>query len=235
MAEIGLYNRAIGLVWGREPERALEILDAMAQRYPQSSQILEGQLESHLQKGDAEAALALMRRGIEIDPDNHRYWHNLFEVLLQRGEEDEALEALRGYHERWTCDVDARIEWANLTAKRVGRREQLAILEQGAAACDAEPKLQNDLAYVLATAVDPELRDAARAVALAEQAVAELGDNPLVLDTVAAAYASDGRMEEAVATARRALSLAERDRHPAVMRILRDHLARLEQGEPIRE
>jgi tetratricopeptide (TPR) repeat protein len=235
VAEIGLYNRAIGLVLEREPERALEILDAMAQRFPESSQILEGQLDSYLQKGDSDAALASLRRGIELDPDHHRYWHNLFEVLLQFGKEEEALETLRGYHERWPCDVDARIQWANLAAKQEGRRAQLAILEQGAASCDTEPKLQNDLAFVLATAIDPELRDAARAVTLAEQAVAALGDNPLVLDTVAAAYASDGRMEDALATARRALSIAERDPRPAVIRILREHLARLEAGEPIRE
>jgi predicted Zn-dependent protease len=150
-----LYNRAAGLVMDDRPADALEILDVMAERYPESSLILELRLEAHVTLGDADEAFALLRQGIALDPDNHRYWHNLFEIHLQRGEQAEALEALRGYHERWPCDMDERIRWANLTAKLVGRRAQLAILEQGLELCGPEPELQNDIAFVLATAADP--------------------------------------------------------------------------------
>jgi arylsulfatase A-like enzyme/Flp pilus assembly protein TadD len=236
VADMLLYNRAAGLVMDDRPADALEILDVMAERYPESSLILELRLEAHVTLGDADEAFALLRQGIALDPDNHRYWHNLFEIHLQRGEQAEALEALRGYHERWPCDMDERIRWANLTAKLVGRRAQLAILEQGLELCGPEPELQNDIAFVLATAADPELRDVPRAVSLAEQAAARLGDDAAVLDTLAAAYAADGRMEAAVATARRALAAARRAGYSeAATAVLREHAEKLERGEAIVE
>jgi hypothetical protein len=118
----------------------------------------------------------------------------------------------------------------------VGRRAQLAILEQGLELCGPEPELQNDIAFVLATAADPELRDVPRAVSLAEQAAARLGDDAAVLDTLAAAYAADGRMEAAVATARRALAAARRAGYSeAATAVLREHAEKLERGEAIVE
>lgn len=65
----------------------------------------------------------------------------------------------------------------------------------------------NRLAFLLATSTDPALRDPARAVGLAERAVAmrrEYGS----LATLAAAYAMSGRNPDAVATATEAQELA---------------------------
>ena len=66
----------------------------------------------------------------------------------------------------------------------------------------------NNLAWILATARDGALRDAAEATALAEQAC-RLSDhsNPLFLDSLAAAYALDGRYQEAVAVVARAVAI----------------------------
>ena len=53
---------------------------------------------------------------------------------------------------------------------------------------------RNDLAWVLATSKDADLRDGARAVELAESVVEGVPTpHPLVLDTLAAAYAESGR------------------------------------------
>src|SRR5207249_2120545 len=65
------------------------------------------------------------------------------------------------------------------------------------------------LAWLLATAADPGLRQPAEAVALAERARAMAGPpEPAVLDTLAAAYAAAGRFEAAVETAEQAFLLA---------------------------
>ena len=65
------------------------------------------------------------------------------------------------------------------------------------------------LAWLLATYPDPAVRDAVEAVALAERA-AEVTNHEEVgaLDVLAAAYASAGRFDQAVTTARAALELA---------------------------
>ncbi len=64
------------------------------------------------------------------------------------------------------------------------------------------------LARILAACPDGGVRDGGEAVALAEPLAAALGGDPWVLDTLAAAYAEAGRLDEAIATASRALDLA---------------------------
>lgn len=62
---------------------------------------------------------------------------------------------------------------------------------------------------MLSTDGDAKLRDGARAIRLAERARGIAGDNPLILDTLAAAYAETGEYERAAETARRAAVLAQ--------------------------
>jgi len=67
----------------------------------------------------------------------------------------------------------------------------------------------NNLAWILATDSDPNVRDPDRAVRLAEEAVALGGDaNPGLLDTLAIAYDRAGRAEAASATRQRAARIA---------------------------
>jgi len=84
----------------------------------------------------------------------------------------------------------------------------------------------NNLAWLLATARDPSLRDPALAVKLAEQALARLPTpDPSLLDTLAAAYAAAGRFDEAIATGQRAVAESEASGPPELTRDLRARLA----------
>ena len=83
------------------------------------------------------------------------------------------------------------------------------------AALQAQPDdaaLMNALAWNLATVPDPYVRDGAEAVRLARAALAATGGrNPAYVDTLAAALAESGDFGAAVATQRRAISLADAD------------------------
>jgi cytochrome c-type biogenesis protein CcmH/NrfG len=59
----------------------------------------------------------------------------------------------------------------------------------------------NNLAWILATSTDPALRNGARSVELAQRALRISGDHPVLLQTLAAAYAESGRFAEADGTA----------------------------------
>jgi tetratricopeptide (TPR) repeat protein len=85
------------------------------------------------------------------------------------------------------------------------------------------------LARVLLIHPDLSRRDPARALVLAERAV-ELSHEPgpIALDTLAAAYASAGRFDEAVDVAARALKLATASGDPDAG-LLAQRLRRLEQ------
>jgi tetratricopeptide (TPR) repeat protein len=93
----------------------------------------------------------------------------------------------------------------------------------------------NRAAWALATNPDPALRNGAQALGLARQACQATGDERAdFLDTLAAAYAELGRLDEAAATARRALTMAEtQDRELA--RAIRERLRLYEMGRPFRE
>jgi tetratricopeptide (TPR) repeat protein len=72
------------------------------------------------------------------------------------------------------------------------------------------PTVQNSLAWLLATCAEESLRNGDTAVGLASQANHLCGgENPIVLHTLAAAYAEAGRFSEAMETAEHALRLAE--------------------------
>jgi cytochrome c-type biogenesis protein CcmH/NrfG len=71
------------------------------------------------------------------------------------------------------------------------------------------PSILNNLAWLLATARDPAVRDGNRAVRLAQKACALTANRRAIfLGTLAAAYAEAGRFSEAVSTAARARTLA---------------------------
>jgi tetratricopeptide (TPR) repeat protein len=125
---------------------------------------------------------------------------------------------------------------ADLLSERGRHAEQLDLLEVPEG-CPASAALRNALAFALATLPDAGLRDGARALALAGEAVAASGGtSPDYLDTLAAAYAELGRFDEAVAEQRRALALVEgRGLPDGFVASLRAHLALLESGRPIRE
>jgi len=84
--------------------------------------------------------------------------------------------------------------------------EAMEVLTEAPASVRALPGPRTLTAWTLATSADPEARDAARALSLAEGLVGDLGADPERLDVRAAARARAGDFEGAVADAERAAS-----------------------------
>jgi tetratricopeptide (TPR) repeat protein len=94
----------------------------------------------------------------------------------------------------------------------------------------------NNLAWLLATCPDASVRDGAKAIELAQQAVKlSGGKDPGFLDTLAAAYAEAGHFFQAVETARKALVLAKQQKQQLLVHSLRARIALYEAGKPFRE
>ncbi len=160
---------------------------------------------------------------------------NLGLVLMRLGRHAEALPQFRAAVETAPEHVQARNGLAGCLV-RIGRGEEAV------AAYREVIRLQPDwvepmrrLAWLHATHPSPAVQDPSRAVQLAEQVVRRSdGRDPVMLDTLAAAYASAGRFAEAVATAERAAALAA-ERRPAVAREIQRRKRLYEQGRPYRE
>jgi tetratricopeptide (TPR) repeat protein len=95
---------------------------------------------------------------------------------------------------------------------------------------------KNNLAWILATSHDPNVRNPSGAVRLAQEACnATNFGNPALLDTLAAAYASVGRFADAVETAKAAINLADDADQPQLKNTIQEHLSFYTQGEPYLE
>jgi cytochrome c-type biogenesis protein CcmH/NrfG len=94
---------------------------------------------------------------------------------------------------------------------------------------------QSNLAWLLATAADPSLRNGPEAVLLAERAESESSQSEnrsVFLRILAAAYAEAGRFAEAKETAQQALQAAEIQGDSNLSNALRDEIALYELGLP---
>jgi Flp pilus assembly protein TadD len=94
----------------------------------------------------------------------------------------------------------------------------------------------NNLAWVLATSPDDGLRKGAEAVQLAERAC-QLTQyrQPSFVGTLAAAYAEAGRFDDAIATAQKAIALAEENHQPDLLQKARELLQRYRAHKPYHE
>ena len=92
----------------------------------------------------------------------------------------------------------------------------------------------NNMAWIMATSPDARLRDGRRAVAYAEKTV---GNTPDInfLDTLAAAYAENGRFDEAVAIENRIISLLASTRQTDAIALHAQRLSIYEEKRPYRD
>jgi tetratricopeptide (TPR) repeat protein len=91
--------------------------------------------------------------------------------------------------------------------KRGDLRETIKLYERVLSLDGNQPIALNNLAWILVTANEAELRDKKRALALAQKAVA-LERSPVFLDTLAEALYANGFAPEAVETIKEAVDLA---------------------------
>ena len=96
-----------------------------------------------------------------------------------------------------------------------------------------QPQACNNLAWILATSSDPALRDGAKALELASRAAGNSPKpGPVVLATLAAAYAEGRNFPQAIATAARALQMVEGETNAQTTASLRAQLALYQAGLP---
>lgn len=87
-------------------------------------------------------------------------------------------------------------------------RDAVAVLRDAAGRGCSEPGVLNNLAWMLATRADPQIRNPKKALEYARRCVALEPDNPVYLNSQAAALAANGKHAEAIVTAEKALARA---------------------------
>ena len=185
-----------------ELRRAVEI----APDYAEAHNNLGGLLAS---VGLIDDAVVYYRLAIQFNPRHSEALYNLGNVMLSRGNRVAAMQHYRNALRYAPNDAEVH---SNLARALTDENELDDAVMHYQSALEINPELAPaliGLAWIRATASNAALRRSAEALMLAEQTVRLVGaEHPEVLDTLAAAYAAEGRFDDAIATAQKAAAAA---------------------------
>jgi Tfp pilus assembly protein PilF len=177
----------------------------------------------------------LWRHALAATSNNDVAQDNLGIALFGRGQMKEAVA-------HWRKSLELHPDNANIInnlgmarAEEGGISEAIALWEKALALQRDNVSAQSNLAWALATSAEPAIRDGARAVQLAEQALQlSGGENPVIFRTLAAAYAESGRFSEAIEAAQRGRELATAQGNSALANDLERNMALYRANSPLR-
>lgn len=160
-------------------------------------------------QGKMPDAMAEYQKALAIQPDDAGVHHNYGMALFRIGKIDEAMDQYQTALTNQPDDPELHNDIANVYSKRGEAAIAIREWERAIQLRTNYFAAENNLAWALATDPDPTLRNGSNAVQLALDANRlSATNNPLVLHTLAAAYAEDGQYSNAVTTAGQALEQA---------------------------
>ncbi len=181
-------------------------------------------------------AIEHLAEAVRIRPSYPDARVNLGLALAQAGRLDDAERELRAALEVNPDHSGAHDALGRLRTAKGDLAGALAHYRESLRVQPDSPAAARQLAWTLATARDPAVRDGAEAVRIAEAASRRAQDaNPRLLDALAAAYAETGRFAEAVTAEQKAIGLAAASGRGELIDEFRTRLELYERREPFRQ
>jgi tetratricopeptide (TPR) repeat protein len=189
-----------------------------------------------LGQGKLDEAISLLQSATDLRPDNSPAHENLAKALLQKGQVADALVHYRKLLELQPDNMEVHNIMGTVLVQQ-GRVQEG--VEEWQKVLSVEPENGNatsNLAWVFATSPDQPIRNGAKAVQLAEQAVRISGGRIAILfRTLAAAYAENGRFMDAIQTAQRGVELANSQGNSGLATELQANIALYQEQQPLRD
>lgn len=207
----------------------------LIERYPQAAEAYRLGLSLHEQNPPGAAnmsvvlrklnrpadAIEYLRLAVRHDPGHPAMRIDLANML-------QAANDPRGALEQYAAAAELLANQAQFPAA-------IETLRRARTLAPGDPGLANALAWLLATSPGLSEAEHAEALGLAQAALDAVGsDDPAILDTLAAALAANGRFDEAIATAHRAVTLAQEAGATDAAERYRARLALYRNGQPCR-
>ena len=224
LLQVGKIGDAVG-----HYEQALRI----KRDYPEAHNNLGNAL---LQEGKVGDAIEHYELALRIKPDYAKAHNNLGNALERA---NKIQEAIVHYEQALRIKPDYAKAHNNLgnALKQTGKiQEAIAHYEQALGIEPDSVDARHNLAWLLATLAPAQGGDPVRAVSLAQRAC-ELSGNRAAgdLDALAAAYAATGRFDDAIATAQKAIDLANSVGQPQLAKEIESRLELYRAGRPYRQ
>ena len=205
---------------------------AIQGRYPAAHYNLGIALD---QNGQIEEAIAHYQEAVKEQPNYPEVYYSLGNDLLRKGRVEDAIAAYEQSLKSRSRYPEVENNIGLALAQKGRPSEAIAHWQNALAIQPDSVDPLNNLAWVLATFPESWIRNKKQALVLAERANQLSGDNsPMILRTLAAAYAENGRFTEARVTAERGLQLANAQENAALASILERDLARYRINTPVR-
>jgi tetratricopeptide (TPR) repeat protein len=186
--------------------------------------------------GKADEAIAHFQKAVDIKPNFGDAQNNLGIALLQTGKAEQAVPHFLMALEIDPTQAQTYYSLGGALFVQGKVKEALARWREGLRTDPNNLPLLNQTAWVLATFPEATFRNGREAVELGERAVkASPTPDPVLLDTLAAAYAEASRFPEAVRTARQALDLATQQNAQPLVQGLKTRIAAYESHFPFRD
>jgi len=164
------------------------------------------------QRKELDGAISEFRQALEINPDNPHTEIYLGAALAQNGDLHAAMDRLQQAIEKSPKDPEAH---ATLGYALIQMRDTPGAIKELKAALEIQPDsplVENNLAWLYATAENTKFRNPSEALVLARKAVeSSATPNPAFLDTLAEALLLNGKPAEALAAENQAIKLDPQD------------------------
>lgn len=209
-----LTNLALILRREKNDAEAEKLLIRALKAHPRYTAAYNTYAQLMIDRGDTAEAVALQRKALEQRPGDYETRYQLAIALARRagdvpGADSDAAIA-EGYQHfavalnRPGDDAMTLRAMARFLEMQGVRGRAVAFYRRALAKDDKDVESIQRLAWILATAADDKVRDGVEALRLAQRG-ADLtrGQAPEMLDALAAAYAENGRFDEAAALASR--------------------------------
>jgi tetratricopeptide (TPR) repeat protein len=186
-------------------------------------------------KGRSDEAMVHYEEAIRLQPNYAEAYYNRGNVLYAKGRIDEAIADFEKTLQIQPNDADAHTGLGNALLRKGALKEAIAHYNQAMALAPEDPHSRNNLAWVLATSSDASIRDGAKAVELAQQAVSLSGGRELLFfRTLASAYAETGRFSDAIAVIQQAVGIARMQGKTGLANLLEEDILLYRGQVPLR-
>src|SRR6266516_3114690 len=189
-----------------------------------------------LRKGKLDDAISLLQAAVDLRPENSPAHENLAKALLQKGQVADALVHYRKLLELQPDNIEVHNIVGTVLIQQGQAWEAVEEWQKVLAIQPDNGNAMSNLAWVFATSPDDSLRDGAKAVQLAEQAMRISGGRiPIIFRTLAAAYAETGEFSKAIQNAQKGIELANGQGNSGLAADLQSNIALYQAGRPLRD